>query len=76
MDNRKWIAISKDDGGWYTEVKCPRCGSTVIYNGNYFCVNWNCSCRWALPHPAKKPEDKAVIDKLFDLGYIKTKDYH
>ena len=49
-------------GGWVTEASCPRCGSQVVYNGNYFCENWSYDCAWALPHPARSAADRRVCD--------------
>jgi hypothetical protein len=55
-----------------TEEKCPKCGSTILYNGNYFCKNWNYpatenDCDWALPHPQTELVDKRICFKL--VGY-------
>lgn len=30
-------------------ISCPKCGSQVVYNGNYFCENVD-DCGWALSH--------------------------
>lgn len=47
-------------------IPCPKCGEhPIVYNGNYFCDNWNypagpTDCDWALAHPARSERDKAV----------------
>ncbi len=47
-------------------IACPKCGLyPIVYNGNYFCDNWNYpagpgDCDWALAHPARSKRDRAV----------------
>lgn len=57
---RTWNAHG---GGWSTDARCPRCGREVVYNGNYFCEDFDAGgCRWALEHPATDPGDRRVCD--------------
>lgn len=55
-------------------IDCPKCGSfPVVYNGNYFCDNWDYpavqgDCDWALAHPARSRRDREVCD-LIGIGY-------
>ena len=35
-----------EDYGLPTGVPCPRCGTPVLYNGNYYCSRRR--CHWAL----------------------------
>lgn len=57
---RTWNAHG---GGWSTAARCPRCGRQVVYNGNYFCEDFDVDgCRWALEHPATDPGDRRVCD--------------
>lgn len=49
-------------------IDCPLCGAApVVYNGNYFCDNWNFpagpdDCTWALAHPARTKRDREFCD--------------
>lgn len=41
--------------GWRTKIRCPGCEQAeIVYNGNYFCGDWDFgsdgACSWALPH--------------------------
>lgn len=51
-------------------IACPKCGTfPVVYNGNYFCDNWNFpagpdDCDWALGHPAKSRRDRDICDVI------------
>jgi len=54
-------------GGKPTNEKCPKCGGTIEYNGNYFCQHWNDTCDWALPHPQTELVDKQIQFRL--TGY-------
>jgi hypothetical protein len=56
--------VNGGNGGRVTLENCPSCGSTVIYNGNYFCVNFDDGCVWALPHPARRKADRAMALRL------------
>ena len=55
-------------------IECPKCKAfPVVYNGNYFCDNWNFpagpdDCDWALAHPARSRGDRAVCD-LIGIDY-------
>lgn len=46
-------------------AKCPSCAGTVVYNGNYFCLD----CEWALPaefegYPIETDLCRALIAQL------------
>lgn len=51
-------------------IECPKCQAfPVVYNGNYFCDNWNHpagpdDCTWALAHPAVSQRDRQVCDLI------------
>lgn len=52
-----------------TDVRCPRCGSPITYNGNYYCQAWgwrglSVTCNWALPHPQETYEDRLIAWQL------------
>lgn len=50
-------------------VLCPKDGSPIVYNGNYFCSKYEVrECTWALPHPARSKKDKEVCD-LIGIDY-------
>lgn len=55
-------------------IYCPACREhPVVYNGNYFCDNWNYpagpgDCDWALAHPATEQHDREVCD-LIGIDY-------
>ncbi len=61
--------------GYATTEKCPDCGKQIVYNGNYFCIDWGSNsatdgsrmggpCNWALPHPVVEPRDKEITARL------------
>jgi hypothetical protein len=52
------------NGGMVTLERCPQCGGTILYNGNYFCEHWRASCDWGLPHPATKKRDRELALRL------------
>ena len=58
-----WIAAV---AGADEHIACPQCGvHPVVYNGNYFCDNWNHpvgpnDCGWAMGSPARSERDRAV----------------
>lgn len=60
--------------GRSTPIRCPKCGDhPVVYNGNYFCDNWNYpaskeDCDWALAHPARSKRDREFCD-LVGIDY-------
>jgi hypothetical protein len=55
-------------------IPCPKCGAApVVYNGNYFCDNWNYpagpdDCDWAQAHPSTTKRDRDFCD-LVGLDY-------
>ena len=60
-------------------LKCPKCGASITYNGNYFCINWTYpytgeddTCDWALEHPQYSHEDKFICWVI--LGYWEKED--
>lgn len=49
-------------------IPCPACGDyPVVYNGNYFCDNWD-DCDWALACPATTKRDRQICD-LIGIDY-------
>lgn len=49
-------------------VRCPKCGSEIVYNGNYFCSRWEYpytgdGCDWALSHNDRNGEPIGARDK-------------
>lgn len=71
-----WLALVE---GRDVGVTCPKCKEfPVVYNGNYFCDNYNSpelhpgadpnGCDWALAHPAKSKRDREICD-LIGLDY-------
>ena len=60
--------------GTTEEISCPVCKAhPVVYNGNYFCDNWDFPkssgrCDWALPHPAVRKRDRKICD-LIGIDY-------
>jgi len=63
----EWLAHA--GGNLAPGVRCPACGDRVVYNGNYFCENWESgTCTWALPHPATHRSDRAVCEQI-GIGY-------
>lgn len=69
-----------------TTEKCPQCGGTIVYNGNYFCENWTWysddrpvnkeegECDWALPHPQELLIDKQISHRLTGAWEEETPD--
>jgi hypothetical protein len=48
-----------------TGIMCPTgCGNEVVYNGNYFCDNFDV-CGWALVATGYKGHDKALDADLY-----------
>lgn len=51
-------------------IDCPACGAApIVYNGNYFCDDWNFpagpgDCTWALAHPATTKRDREICDLI------------
>lgn len=45
------------EGGDPVEPRCPKCGDSCVYNGNYFCTE----CDWALPiHERVTPIEERI----------------
>lgn len=63
-NGRKWINNGDHNSGWLTDERCPKDKARVLYNGNYFCENWNNGCDWALPHPPTELADKQISFRL------------
>ena len=60
-----WSTVRHKKGGDRTTLEhCPRCGATVVYNGNYFCEHWGTACDWAMPHPPVKQADRELSLRL------------
>lgn len=58
-----WLATV---AGTSTGVGCPKCHEyPVVYNGNYFCDNWNHpagpgDCDWAMTSPPTGKRDREI----------------
>lgn len=59
-----WSSRQETAAGRVTLEHCPSCGARIIYNGNYFCVDYGIVCDWALPHPARKKADRELAMRL------------
>lgn len=63
-----WTTARQLRGGDRSTLeKCPDCGGTIVYNGNYFCENLGgepLGCNWALPHPAVREADRDLSLRL------------
>lgn len=56
-----WTTETREGCNRVTQEKCPSCGASVVYNGNYFCAALEPGlCDWALPHPARSPADRSL----------------
>lgn len=60
----KWTTAVDGPQGTVTLEKCPACGSSIVYSGNYFCERWGDGCDWALPHPATRKGDREMAVRL------------
>jgi len=66
-------------------VPCPKCGAEIVYNGNYFCSNWqyplldDTGCDWALSNNDNgKPvgrRDKEVWSKIQTSDFFLKEKY-
>lgn len=59
-----WTTARDNEAGRLTLEHCPKCGESIVYNGNYFCEDLFNGCDWALPHPARKKADRALVLRL------------
>jgi predicted RNA-binding Zn-ribbon protein involved in translation (DUF1610 family) len=59
-----WSSAREVPQGKATLEKCPDCGGTIVYNGNYFCEHFGSDCPWALPHPTRKRADRELALRL------------
>lgn len=84
--------VLDDDGeyvGELTDVRCPRCGRDVVYNGNYFCRAWTYpfdggqgTCDWALGNvdvddpdePAPTADDLRTWESL-KTNYVRLREF-
>lgn len=68
-EDRVWEPDKRHEGanaGWRTAETCPECGDIIVYNGNYFCINFGDECGWAMPHPQVVQADKEIYKRLMD----------
>jgi hypothetical protein len=50
---KKRIHYGRDGVGQKTGVMCPtKCGNEIVYNGNYYCDNFE-NCGWAMGEVAE-----------------------
>lgn len=58
---RKW-----QFGDPIPNTRCPECGGPIVYNGNYYCADYNNGdCKWALPHPTLRDEDHLAFQVAY-----------
>jgi predicted RNA-binding Zn-ribbon protein involved in translation (DUF1610 family) len=59
-----WTTARRLPEGKATLEKCPDCGGTIVYNGNYFCQWFGDDCDWALPSPPRREADRDLALRL------------